>query len=356
MAWTQSPRISVCIPAYNRPDTLRELLDSILVQWRSDVEVVVCEDYSPARERIAEVVRQAQEHYPEARLSYYENASNLGYDGNLRRLLELATGDYCLFMGDDDLLCDGALARVGRVIDKYPRLGVINRAYQIVDRLAGDSVVSENRYYEGDRFFPAGVDAVVSFYRRVITVSGLTVHRQEAVALATDRYHGTVLYQLYLVGNLLLDMNGYYISDILVLRRKAVDHFFGSSLVEKGLFDPSSITPEHSMNFVRGMLSIAQGIEKDRGVLVYDSIVADLAAYAYPLLAEHSRPRRVLLSFARQMSGLGFGRHPWFWVNVGLLLVLGRAPLHRAIEQAKRIRRKTPRLSSVSQGIKVDLE
>lgn len=353
MTWTQSPRISVCIPAYNRPDTLRELLDSILVQWRPDIEVIVCEDCSPARECIAAVVGQAQKRYPEARLSYHENVSNLGYDGNLRRLLELATGDYCLFMGDDDLVCRGALDRVIKVVDRYPQVGVINRAYQIVDRFTG-AVYSENRYYEGDRLFPAGVEAVVSFYRRVITVSGLTVHRQRALDLATDRHDGTVLYQLYLVANLLLESDGYYISDFLVLRRKAIDHFFGTSPAEKGLFDPDSLTPQHSVTFMRGMLSIAKDLERNRGVQVHDRIVADLAAYAYPFLADHSRPRSTFIGYVRELARLGLGRSPWFWINVGLLLTLDRTQLHQAIEAVKRIRRKTPRLSPVYQGLKVE--
>jgi glycosyltransferase involved in cell wall biosynthesis len=46
-------RLSVCIPAYNRPAELRQLLESIAAQDYPHYEVVICEDASPERRRSA---------------------------------------------------------------------------------------------------------------------------------------------------------------------------------------------------------------------------------------------------------------------------------------------------------------
>ena len=47
------------------------------------------------------------EHYPGI-LRYYENEVNLRYDTNIRNLVEKATGEFCFFMGNDDVMCPGA--------------------------------------------------------------------------------------------------------------------------------------------------------------------------------------------------------------------------------------------------------
>ena len=122
------PLISVCIPAYNRASLLPALLDSILAQDFGDYEVLICEDGSPEREAIGRVVERYRQQAP-VRIRYEQNAVNLGYDGNIRRLVELAQGRYCLFMGNDDLLCPGALTAVAGAVHAHPDTGVVVRSY-----------------------------------------------------------------------------------------------------------------------------------------------------------------------------------------------------------------------------------
>lgn len=51
-------KISVCIPSYNRAKFLRPLLDSVLAQDYDPYEIIICEDLSPEREEIREVVNE----------------------------------------------------------------------------------------------------------------------------------------------------------------------------------------------------------------------------------------------------------------------------------------------------------
>ena len=99
-----SPKFSICIPAYNRVRYLPALLDSIYTQDCNDFEIVICEDVSPERKHIAAIVRNYAERHPDT-LRYYENETTLGYDSNIRNLVEKADGDFCFFMGNDDLMC-----------------------------------------------------------------------------------------------------------------------------------------------------------------------------------------------------------------------------------------------------------
>ena len=105
----KAPFLSICIPSYNRTTELGNLLASIDCD-PADIDVVICEDLAPKRLDVRAMVNayaEASAYY----INYQENSINLGYDGNLRRLVECARGEYIMFMGDDDLFVPGALAR-----------------------------------------------------------------------------------------------------------------------------------------------------------------------------------------------------------------------------------------------------
>src|SRR5438874_9471385 len=103
---SEAPLISVCIPAYGRSRLLPELLDSIVTQDFDDFEIVLCENDSPERAEIRSIIERYQ-HTSGRTIRYFENESNLGYDGNIRRLIRNATGRFVVFCGNDDLIAPG---------------------------------------------------------------------------------------------------------------------------------------------------------------------------------------------------------------------------------------------------------
>src|SRR5579871_3018042 len=119
---------SVCIPAYNRAHHLTPLLESIFAQNFRDFEVVICEDMSRERSEIAAIARDFQLRYP-GMLRYFENPQNLGYDGNIRNLVEKAAGQFCFFMGNDDIMCVDALENAASVIRRHPNVGIVLKSY-----------------------------------------------------------------------------------------------------------------------------------------------------------------------------------------------------------------------------------
>ena len=121
-------KISVCIPAYNRHQFMEPLLSSILSQDYEGLDIIICDDVSPEREKIKQVVEQfiIDKNLDKSKIKYYENEKNLGYDKNFRELLEKATGEYCLFMGNDDILASGAIERILNVLKSNPEVAVIS--------------------------------------------------------------------------------------------------------------------------------------------------------------------------------------------------------------------------------------
>lgn len=344
-----SPRLSVCIPAYNRAGQLPPLLDSIFEQSFDDLEVVIAEDGSPERDAIRQVAEAYADRYP-GRLHYTENPKNLGYDGNLRRLIELAHGDFVVFMGNDDLMAPEAAARIASAATRHPDVGVVLRSYA---SFYDDPQHIEQvfRYFDGERFFPASVDTIVTFFRRSVFISGMVVNREAALACSTSEFDGSLLYQQHLVGHILSKYNGVYVPDILSFHRLGGTPDFGNSEVERGLFVPREQTPASSVHFMRGMLGIAASLEARLGLPLYLPILKDIGNYSYPILSiQADRSFGVFARYLVDLASLGFWRVPLFHGYALGLLVLGRRRCDRLIAWIKQRLGRAPKLGKVYEG------
>jgi len=346
----RKPLISVCVPAYNRVEVLSELLDSIVQQDFKEFEIVIAEDCSPQRIQIGRIVEEYKERYP-GLIKYFENDVNLGYDGNLRHLFEIAQGDYLFFMGNDDLMCSGALEKVANSIMRHPDIGVVLRSYAAFDGTP-DNIVETFRYFNSERFFPAGVETITTFYRRSVVIPGMVFHRESALKYSTPHFDGTLLYQLYLVVQILSEKNAVFLPDITVLYRNGGIPDFGSSAAEQGKFEPQNQTPESSLLFIKGMLDIARETAIDRNMPLYSPILKDLANYSYPLLAIQAKQSKLIfLRYAFNLARLGFIRYPLFWAYSISILIFGVRRMDRMIVWIKKKFGYTPSLGKVYQGI-----
>ncbi|MBN2466714.1 MAG: glycosyltransferase [Deltaproteobacteria bacterium] len=98
------PRVSVCIPTFNRKEYLRETLESVVSQSYQDFEIVVVDDGST--DGTEEMLRDLE--IP-IRYAWQHNA---GDAAARNRLIEHARGDYIAFIDSDDLLLPGALEQM----------------------------------------------------------------------------------------------------------------------------------------------------------------------------------------------------------------------------------------------------
>lgn len=346
---TKEPLITVCIPAYNRATVLAPLLDSIISQDFQDFDILICEDQSPERDMIRSIVLDYAEKST-VKIHYHENENNLGYDANLRNLIKRASGEYCLFMGNDDLMCDGTLSKVAKALTHHNNVGVLLRTYAAFDG-EPTNIVQTFRYFDKELFFPAGIKTITTMYRRSVVIPGMVIHRDAARKWATDKFDGTLLYQLYLVANILADMNAVYLPDVIVLYRNGGTPDFGNSAVEQGKFTPKEQTPESSVHFMQGMLAIAKSVEEERKLPIYKAILRDIDNYAYPILAiQGQRSLSVYLKYLYHLTKIGMGRFPMFYVWSSVILLLGTKRSDKLINWVKTKVGHTPTLGKVYQG------
>jgi abequosyltransferase len=343
--------ISVCIPAYNRSDLLPVLLDSIFSQDYSDFEIIIAEDKSPERNAIARVASEYDAMYPR-KIVYAENDVNLGYDANLRRLIELAKGDYIVFMGNDDLMAPGALRAICEAVNNYPNIGVLLRSYASFHN-SPEEIVQKFRYFEHDAFFHAGCSTIITFFRRSVFISGMVVRRESALVHSTACFDGTLLYQQHLVGNILAAENGVYLTKILSYHRLGGIPDFGNSATERGFYVPNEQTVESSVHFMRGMLKIAKSVQKNTSLPVFNSILRDIGNYSYPILSiQSNRSNCNFFRYALAIAKLGFWRVPIFYVYAIGLFIFGKNICDRVIAFIKNNLGYAPNIGNIYSGEK----
>ena len=335
-------RISVCIPAYNRPAELRELLESIATQDCAPHEVVICEDNSPQRADIAAVVAEMQDGLG-GRIRYFENAENLGYDGNYREFIRRATGDYCLVMGNDDVLAPGALATVADVVRRTPDVGVILRSLAYF-RGEPARYHTISRYYPDELRFPPGLDTVTQFYRRAGFVSGLVFRREDALASATSRYDGLVYYQMYVVASILRHRPGVIVPEVLAYYREGAQKAFGTNPREQLRFTPGdqNAIPE-ALGLVECIFGIARGFDEQHATDLFRRVRRDFARHSLATFVHHGD--QSWREYGQLYAGLwrmGLWRHPHFHASAAAVAVLGVHRVRRLTSLARRRLGYTP--------------
>jgi glycosyltransferase involved in cell wall biosynthesis len=331
----QRKKISVCIPAYNRARFLQPLLDSIFAQDYSDFDVVICEDKSPERSQIATIVASYEQRYPGA-ITYYENVENLGYDGNIRRLVAKATGEFCFFMGNDDLMCPGALTCAADILSRHKNVGLILKSYAWFD-FTPDNINQEVRYFSEERFIPAGRGAISICFRRSGVISGYIIDRDSAYAVATDKFDGTLYYQLYLTAQVLSTKCAVCTPNVLVLCRNGEPPEFGNSTKERGKFVPGGYTPQARLNMVSGALSIIRDLSENTEWNLLDEVTKDYASYFYVYIKDQlNLPLFDFLRLYRGYGRMGFDRYPIFHLYCAMGYMLGE----RRFDEMTRVIRK----------------
>jgi glycosyltransferase involved in cell wall biosynthesis len=105
------PKISICIPTYNRKDYLKETLDSVFAQTYEDYEVVVLDDGST--DGTAEMIKSYGH-----KVRYYWQ-KNAGEAAARNRLVELAEGKFITFIDSDDLLFPYAIEELVKIVETH---------------------------------------------------------------------------------------------------------------------------------------------------------------------------------------------------------------------------------------------
>ncbi len=310
------PFISICIPSYNRPQTLLRLLRSIDTT-ADDIQIVICEDKAPKRPEVRAVVEEFKKetHYE---VKYIENEVNKGYDWNIRDFITQADGEYNIYMGDDDGFIPGKLDEVITFLRGHREIGYMLRSSQ---RSNGEYM----RYYSDTKFFESGQQSYQELYRKSVFISGFTYKREWAKDTMTDRFDGTLLYQLYILAEICLNHPSAYLNVPFTHNfPERNEYYFGTSEKEKQNYTPGKVSVRGQMIFLMSFLKIAQYIDGKYSIASTEYIKRDLSKYSYPVMWWVRQDGRIpMCKFAWEMWKEGFGCTIYFYLYVIGLFFFG---------------------------------
>lgn len=123
-------KLSLCIPTYNRGRFISKTIKSIIDQATDEVEIVVSDNAS--EDDTSEVVENFRKNFP--RIKYFCWDQNMGADRNFLKVVELARGEYCWFLGSDDRIELGAIEYVLNALNNNQSLSGISVNFQAYDK------------------------------------------------------------------------------------------------------------------------------------------------------------------------------------------------------------------------------
>ena len=329
--------LSICIPSYNRPDTISRLLNSIDTRYKDQIEVVICEDKSPKRDDIRTAVEIYSRKSP-YEIHYFENKTNLGFDLNWIELSKKASGEFLLYMGDDDGFIPGALDQYIDWLHAHEKYCYILRSYVRVynnDR----SNIQYFRYYSGDRFFEPGVDGYKEFFLKSVSMSGYTIKRSCALEFSNHKIleGNTLLFQLYLVAEVCLKYPSAYCNTPCAELISDQPQLFGNSKEEKGVYTPGEGV-SGNLNFINSFFRISEYIDNKNSLKLTPYFKEQLSKYSFYILhGQRKKGKKELRMMKEQLVIIGLGDTLPFKIYYWALMILGPSICVKAVRRLKKI-------------------
>lgn len=256
--------LSVCITSYKRVKELKRCLESIDSKLTSEIEIVVSEDCSPQREEIREVVNRYASKSP-YHVVFNTNEHNLGYDRNLKKLIMLATGEYVMFLSDDDRLFPGKLDKFIACLDGQPAMAYGSFWYGFRETKAA------RRKYASDHIIPSGEFSAGSRVYDAILFSGLTFRRDLVVDVDAERFKNLNYFQVYLFLTVVYGRGGYYQDTLLIDSVSDGENAYGqvksSGSGNNLLADRESAFS--NLEFNKGLFRVIQMFDKEHGTDIF---------------------------------------------------------------------------------------
>ncbi len=305
--------IAIGIPAYGRCAELRELLGSIYAQTVLPREITICEDNSPERDLIRAIAAEWAGRFliEGCVVNYQENATNLGFDGNFRKVISASNARWVMVMGNDDLMLDICVETAEKYLLKHPGISIVSRSF-----LRFNTDINEplgvSRLSDVDCVFQAKESSSKMIFRTCGFIPGLVFDRAWADSNATDVYDGTLYYQIYLASVAFCESGIGYIAKPIVAGRSGNPPMFGAAASEQALHIPGSYSPKGRANMWASVLRIARDIGARFHIDLYTEIKKELEVrqsfHIFEMYA--GADRETSWNLRQELVALDLFRHP----------------------------------------------
>jgi glycosyltransferase involved in cell wall biosynthesis len=220
---------------------------------------------------------------------YLRQKENLRYDGNLRASIGLSRGQYCFLLGNDDALASpNTLQEIHDEIEKVGEAGVVITNFEDFTTSKVASRVTQTGV-QGK-----GPTVAANNFRNVSFVSGVLLNGERARELATSKWDGSEMYQMYLTCRIIAEGGQLLTIDRVAIRKDiSIPGEDVDSYAAKPRLHPCPIVERrHTFHFIgRLVLDAIQPYASPRERDVISAKVFDqLLVFTYPFwLFEYRR-------------------------------------------------------------------
>lgn len=185
------PKVSIGIACYNRPETLRRTLESVVNQTYSNLEIVVSDNASPNPD-VEKIAREfaAKDH----RIKYYRQSENrgMGFNGNF--VLANSTGEYFMWLCDDDWISHNYVEECIAKINSHNGLSLVTGkidTYKTMNITNNSPYVRILRYFLNYGYVHSMVFCIMP--RAEIKIPYLSLHGADWIIVADVLFKGKLI-------------------------------------------------------------------------------------------------------------------------------------------------------------------
>ncbi|EOO23858.1 glycosyltransferase [Bacillus cereus VD133] len=148
------PKVSILIPAYNRPHYLELALTSALNQTYENIEIIISDDST--NDEVSAMIQPYLSEYES--ITYVKNETPLVAE-NFNQCIELANGDYINFLLDDDLFHHEKIEKMMKYFLESENISFVTSYRELIDEngeilppsTLNIKIATETTFFEGKK-------------------------------------------------------------------------------------------------------------------------------------------------------------------------------------------------------------
>jgi glycosyltransferase involved in cell wall biosynthesis len=122
------PLVCICVPTYNAAETIKETLESILLQTYSNIVIHIVDNAS------TDGTLRVVESIANNRVKIHKHVENSGAEGNFNRCIQLAGGKYTAIFHADDIYEPDIVAKQVAFLEKNSCVGAVFTEASLIDK------------------------------------------------------------------------------------------------------------------------------------------------------------------------------------------------------------------------------
>lgn len=151
-------KVSIGIPTYNRADMLEHSVLSALKQDYDFLEIIISDNCSTdSTQQVCQALCDK-----DVRVKYIQQSSNAGASGNFNAVLEQATGDFFMWLGDDDWIDSNYISFCVSLLESDPNCSLVSGMPQYY---VNQTKVADGKVF--DLLHKSWIMRVIHYYIRV---------------------------------------------------------------------------------------------------------------------------------------------------------------------------------------------